>query len=163
MVYVGVLFAAGIVLILAEFVIPGAVIGILGGSCIVASVVLGWKWYPEYGIFILLGEVVGLGLAIAFGIYLMSRSRVGRVLVQTGVQRNDEGYASHQEDPALIGREGEAHSALRPAGVIMVDGRRIDAVSSGTFINKGARVRVIDVEGHRVVVEEAAEKAQVAG
>jgi membrane-bound serine protease (ClpP class) len=35
----------------------------------------------------------------------------------------------------------------------VVNGKRVDAVSDGSFIDKGARVRVIEVQGARVVVE----------
>jgi membrane-bound serine protease (ClpP class) len=45
---------------------------------------------------------------------------------------------------------------LRPAGSIMVGNKRIDAVSNGIFIDAGKTVRVVEVEGHRVVCEEAA-------
>ena len=57
-------------------------------------------------------------------------------------------------DISLDGTEGEVYSALRPAGTIIIDKKRIDAVANGSFIDKGARVRVIEVRGSRVVVEE---------
>ena len=46
-----------------------------------------------------------------------------------------------------------AVTPLRPAGIIEIADRRIDAVSDGAFIDSGSRVRVLTVEGSRVVVE----------
>ena len=54
---------------------------------------------------------------------------------------------------SLIGRSGETESDLRPAGIAMVDDRRIDVVSDGGFIEKGEVITVIAVDGPRVVVE----------
>ena len=48
--------------------------------------------------------------------------------------------------------EGAALSALRPAGAAQIAGRRVDVVSEGTFIPAGAAVKVVSVEGARVVV-----------
>jgi membrane-bound serine protease (ClpP class) len=42
---------------------------------------------------------------------------------------------------------------LRPAGVASIDGRRIDVLTSGEFINAGTPVRVTRVEGARIFVE----------
>ncbi|MDE1170643.1 MAG: NfeD family protein [Verrucomicrobium sp.] len=51
-----------------------------------------------------------------------------------------------------VGEEGEAVTLLRPAGTAQFGGRRIDVVSDGAFVPAGARVRVAQVEGIRVIV-----------
>ena len=43
---------------------------------------------------------------------------------------------------------------LRPAGTATIQGERIDVVSEGSFINANQRVKVVKVEGMRVVVRE---------
>jgi membrane-bound serine protease (ClpP class) len=52
----------------------------------------------------------------------------------------------------LLGEEGIASSDLRPAGVVLLKGKRIDAVSEGEYITAKTKVRVVLVEGNRVVV-----------
>ena len=148
-----ILFVAGIALIVSEFVVPGAILGVLGGLLLIASTAYGWYTFPQYGVFIALAELAGLGASILVGMYLMANTRVSAFMTQRGEMSAEAGYLAPMEDPALIGQEGEAFTYLRPAGWIMVAGRRVDAVSEGHFIEKGTRVRVIDVEGHRVVVE----------
>lgn len=151
------LFAAGVALLFAEFLLPGAILGIIGGALIVASIVVGWMKFPEYGFFIFGGEAVGVVVVIMIGFYMISSTRLGGVLVMEEAQQKSEGYVSPSEDPALEGELAIVHTALRPAGSIMYQDRRIDAVSDGTFIDAGKTVRVIEVEGHRVVCEEVAE------
>ena len=50
------------------------------------------------------------------------------------------------------GQTGRTLTALRPAGVVEVAGERVDAVSEGSWIPAGVAVRVIRVEGRKVVV-----------
>ena len=52
----------------------------------------------------------------------------------------------------FIGKTGTAHTPLRPAGIAELDGVRLSVVSTGDFIESGAPVRVIRVEGKRIVV-----------
>ena len=53
----------------------------------------------------------------------------------------------------LIGLEGECLTALRPSGNADFDGRKLDVVSAGEFIEKGSRVRIEAVEGLRILVK----------
>jgi membrane-bound serine protease (ClpP class) len=57
----------------------------------------------------------------------------------------------------LVGKEGRTLTPLRPAGMVEIDERRIDVVSDSEFLGAGVRVRVVEVEGNRVVVEPATE------
>ena len=52
----------------------------------------------------------------------------------------------------LIGRAGLTITPLRPAGTITIDDERIDVVSEGGYIDNGQSVKVIKVEGSRIVV-----------
>ena len=67
----------------------------------------------------------------------------------------EEKSTSLSDDAAkeLIGLEGECLTALRPSGNADFDGRRLDVVSAGEFIEKGSRVRIEAVEGLRILVK----------
>jgi membrane-bound serine protease (ClpP class) len=54
----------------------------------------------------------------------------------------------------LLGAVGEATTPLRPAGVAVFSGDPVQVVSRGPMVAPGTRVKVIDVTGNRVVVEE---------
>lgn len=149
------LYAAGILLVIAEFVVPGLIVGTVGAILLVTSAWLGVTRFPDYTLFIIMGELVGVAGSVMVGMYLITNTRAANFLALQGVQKKEDGFVAPSEDPNLVGLLGEVHSALRPAGAIMVDGRRVDAVSAGTFIDKGDSVRVIEVAGNRVVVEKA--------
>jgi membrane-bound serine protease (ClpP class) len=66
-----------------------------------------------------------------------------------------DGYASFDSKTtdSLIGRVGLTVSPLRPGGVITLDGNRMTVVSRGDFVESEKRVRIVGVEGMRIVVE----------
>jgi len=54
----------------------------------------------------------------------------------------------------LLDQTGTALSALRPAGTAVINGKRVDVVTEGQMIDPGTPVRVVAVEGMRVVVRQ---------
>lgn len=149
-----ILFIAGVILILAEFVVPGLLCGILGGLFIIVSGGIAYSSYPDALLMIVIVELGGVFAAILLGMYLLAGTRAGKGLILDDSQNAGAGWVAADSDISLDGTEGEVYSALRPAGTIIIDKKRIDAVANGSFIDKGARVRVIEVRGSRVVVEE---------
>ncbi len=54
----------------------------------------------------------------------------------------------------LVGREGVTTTPLRPSGMAVIDGRKVDVVTLGDYIDKDVPVRVVDNSGNRVVVRQ---------
>jgi membrane-bound serine protease (ClpP class) len=52
----------------------------------------------------------------------------------------------------LLGRHGTAHTVLRPTGVADFQGQRVDVLTEGEFVEAGRAIKVLRVDGHRVVV-----------
>jgi membrane-bound ClpP family serine protease len=48
---------------------------------------------------------------------------------------------------------------LRPAGIVLLDNRKIDAVTNGEFISPGTPVAVTQMRGSRAVVQAIEEEA----
>ena len=61
-----------------------------------------------------------------------------------------------EDKPDWIGMEGVAVTALRPAGQIEIDGKRLNAASTGDFIEKGSAVLVTGMEGDHCVIKRKA-------
>jgi membrane-bound serine protease (ClpP class) len=59
--------------------------------------------------------------------------------------------------PALVGQVGVAREALMPEGQVQVQGELWRAVARGAPVEAGARVRVVDVQGLTLTVEQARE------
>jgi len=147
------LFLAGMILVLAEFIVPGGIVGSFGVLLLLVSGGMGVAYYPDYALTIVVSEFLGALVCVALGMYLLSRSGAAKFLKLSTTQNLKDGYVNVESDTSLIGMTGCVFSALRPAGAILVEGKRIDAVSAGTFIEKDTLVRVIEVHGNRVVVE----------
>jgi len=94
-------------------------------------------------------SVVRCGVCVALWVKYFPKTRMGRKLTLAGDGRDFKAAAPHAE---LVGRTGEALSALRPSGYARIDGRRFDVVADGSWIPAGARVQVTAVEGSRVLV-----------
>jgi membrane-bound serine protease (ClpP class) len=72
-------------------------------------------------------------------------------LTFAGAQGPD--YVTSSDYSSLRGQSGFAASYLRPAGVALIDGRRVDVLTQGEFIPEGTPIRVTRVEGARIFVE----------
>ena len=57
-----------------------------------------------------------------------------------------------QSGDELVGAEGVAITSLRPAGVGLFDGERLDVVSDSEWIEEGTPIRIDRAEGYRHVV-----------
>jgi membrane-bound serine protease (ClpP class) len=68
-----------------------------------------------------------------------------------------EFYAAEQA--LVVGKRGIAQTMLRPAGIVMIEDRKIDAVTNGEFIPPGTVVSVIQMRGSRAVVHAIQEEA----
>ena len=51
-----------------------------------------------------------------------------------------------------LGDEGKAESSLRPSGKMTVRGQLVDVVTDGEFVDAGEKVKVVEVQGSRIVV-----------
>ncbi len=158
-----VLLAVGglILLALEIFVIPGfGIAGVLGILGIAAGLVLslvGPGNTVELLMLVAMRVMVSLLLAVVASVVLlrfMTRLPIGRKLVlDTGLAAS-AGYASAPEtDVQLMGKQGVASSPLRPAGIALIDGVRVDVVSNGDAVDAGEAIVVVRVDGNRVVVE----------
>jgi len=98
--------------------------------------------------------------ALAFGIarFLPKMPYANRMMLTPPTEAADslEGNLPGASEAAgLLGLIGTANTTLRPAGVVRFGEKFIDVVSDGGYIPAGTRVKVIAVEGNRIVVKEA--------
>lgn len=145
-----ILLVFGIVMLGAEIFLPGGVLGMLGGVCLVSAAAVGfWAFGPQLGFLSLLGIVVCTGIGLAIWIRFFPRTVIGQRLE---LKRKGDDFKSYSNHRALIGKTGVAASVLRPSGIAMIDGRRVDVVADGDWIEQGSPIIVTKVEGPRIEV-----------
>ena len=159
----------GLLLLVAEVFIPsGGILGFLAISLLVLSLVLAFLEGSSTGwVFVLvLGVAVPTALVTAFR--YMPRTPWGKRFFLSAPGEEEINPAGPKESglQALKGQVGQTLTPLRPSGVTEIDGRRIDTIAEGVMIGEGEQVRVIAVQGVRVVVrkvepEEAASQETV--
>ena len=135
------LYVVGLGLAIAECFVPGGILGLIGAGALVTSISFGFMEHWGIGATQIAITVVAVPIAFMAG--------MKRVAHKTSLA----GSASFAKDYTVYnGREGEAKTALRPAGMVEIDGDKVDVVTGGEMVEQGQRVRVIKVEGNRVVV-----------
>lgn len=146
---------AGLILMVCEMFTPGmGVPGILGGLCLLGAIVLRADSLTTALITLIL---ILLPLMIAAGILFRSFSKGAlsrsRIVLKDSID-GESTPLGDKDAQALIGLEGECVTALRPVGAGDFSGRRLDIVSEGGFIQKGAKVRITAIDGVRIMVKE---------
>jgi membrane-bound serine protease (ClpP class) len=158
------LIVVGLGLLAVEiFVIPGfGIAGIAGIVAMVAGLVL--SQLPVFEA-IEIGAVSGAVMRLAVGLIgaiVMSMvfmralplfSTFNRLVLQTDTAAGD-GYVSADtgQDTELVGQEGTTLTELRPVGVGLFDGQRLDVITEGEFVGSQRAVKIIKARGSRIVV-----------
>jgi len=155
------LIITGFTLIMLEaFVIPGfGIVGISGLGIIL------------YGLYLLLipdvpvseevlggamdGFTIGL-LGALVGIYLllkvMIKTKFWEQLTAPGSQKKEDGFTNSFGWETLVNEIGKTDTDLNPSGWVIVKKNRVFVVSEGDFIDKGESVKILSVDGNRILV-----------
>jgi membrane-bound serine protease (ClpP class) len=150
-----ILFLVGFSLLLAEiFLIPGfGLTGISGIIAILTSIFLtfGNIIQAAYSILIALGfTIVGFFLLIRY----IPATRTWRKFILFTKQEKELGYTvGIKNSKRLIGKEGIVTTPLRPSGMVEVNGEKLNAITRGEYVNSNTKIKIISVEGNKIVVE----------
>lgn len=147
-----ILFVIGLLLLVAELFLPGGLIGILGFAAILGSFFLASENVIHMGISILIALIISIVASIFMIKVLGRKMSIFKKIILSDSTNSEQGYVSNVNRVDLIDRQGVTLTQLRPAGKIMIEDEIIDAVSEGAFIQKDQKVKVIKVEGSRIVV-----------
>lgn len=147
------IFLGGIVFITLEILTPGiGIFALIGILAVLASFVmaLGGDIYAAY---IMLGSLL---IAAAGFIVLLKKlpdSRFWNRVVLKDSSTSEKGYVSSDRDYSeFIGQTGVVKTELRPSGTGVFGNNKLDVVSEGSYIEKGEKVKIIAVNGSRIVV-----------
>jgi membrane-bound serine protease (ClpP class) len=149
-----ILFVVGIVLILLELVLPGGIIGIFGFAAFLASFFLAAENFIHMGISLLIAFTISILASVVMIKVYDKKMKFFKKLILTDSTSTESGYVSNRNRTELIGVIAHTLTDLRPSGTIIVEDERIDAVSEGGFIKKDSTVKIVKVEGSRIVVRE---------
>jgi len=146
-----VLTVVGVILIAMDFYIPGFLLTALGVVLmIVADVLCGLHYSLTVTLSLVSAQIICSGAAAWCSLRYFPRSPLGqRMMLHSSLA---SARSSHSASTDLIGREGVAQTVLRPSGIGLIDGRRLDVMAESDMIERGSQIRVVAVERARIVV-----------
>ncbi|MCU0704548.1 MAG: hypothetical protein MUF18_11280 [Fimbriiglobus sp.] len=150
-----VLFALGVVALGGEFAFPTGGFFLVAALVLFAAavgVVLGWGNRTEATV-----AVVGFCVGVPVLGWLMVQAWKS-MAIKSGLDPKRAGgtvadsVAELSELDALRGQIGRTATPMRPAGTVVFDGRRIDALTEGVMLDADVAVQCVGVRAGRVVV-----------
>lgn len=147
------LFTIGLILLAAEVLVPGGILGIAGGLALFAGCVVS---------FIRLGASGGLiavviAMLAAFVVFyiqfkILPKTRIGKRFF---LKREITAKSTALQDSArdLIGKAALSATVLSPSGYVTIDGKRYEAVSQSGQISPGTELEVIDANHFQLTVK----------
>lgn len=149
-----VLFIIGLILLVSELFIPSfGILGILGIAAVISGITMGARDTGDALRVLGFSVMIALVIIAVFAYVFRKRGVWNRFILREALT-TEQGFVPNDPRESWIGREGVALSELRPAGIAELLGERVDVVADGGFIERGRTVRVISVDGTRIVVQE---------
>ncbi|MCP4719147.1 MAG: serine protease [Desulfobacteraceae bacterium] len=142
----------GILVILAEIFIPS--LGIL------TAIALGLLSYSLYQVFTTISTSVGLvflgfdllaiPILVILGMKILAASPLSlknKLSSKEGVVSQASGLEGYRD------KQGKSVTNLRPAGTALINGKRLDVVTDGDYIEANTPIIVTGVTGNQIIVE----------
>ena len=148
-------FLFGILMFIVEMFTPG--FGVAGGLGIAsfAAIIVMQFLANSVTAALIVTAVLMLLLAIIIVLFIrsfqkgaLSRSKI----VNHAALEGESSPAVKGKGKGLVGKAGTAVTALRPAGIVEIEGERLNVSTYGNFIDAGKEVTVVAVEGLNVFV-----------
>jgi Membrane-bound serine protease (ClpP class) len=144
---------AGLICVIIEMFHPGfGLPGILGSILLVVGILLFARSILQALIMVVIILAI-LGVALTLVLQSASKGHLARHLVLYDSLEKDNFATDPVDLEYFIGSEGKALTTLRPSGTADFNGVKLDVISEGDFIQKDSHVKIIKIEGHRIVVK----------
>lgn len=141
----------GVVVIIAEIILPSG--GIL---TIVALGVFGYSLFIVFneismtiGFSFVAADLILIPVLVIVGLKLLARSPV---TLRKTLSRKEGVSSQSSELESYAGTQGNAVTDLRPAGIAVINGKRVDVVTRGEYLEKDSAIIVTAVTGNQIIV-----------
>lgn len=144
------LLVIGLLAVLIEFFLPGAIFGAIGVLFIITALVVFFQSSDSVlaSMLFLIATLAGIIATIKFALWRIRASSGSLYL-----KGDQKGYVASEWDHTLIGKRGVVLSDLKPGGHILIEGVKHPALSKSGYITKGEEIIVIDGEGDSLIVQ----------
>jgi membrane-bound ClpP family serine protease len=146
------LFALGILLLAVEVIVPGGILGSIGGLMMFGGCVAAFlKFGTGGGMIAVSVALAAAALAFFIEFRVLPRTAVGRrAFLTREITGVSAAFGSESRD--LIGKSAKALTMLSPSGYILIDGKRYEAFCQSGQVPAGAALDVIGADNFRLIV-----------
>lgn len=147
------LFTIGLILLVAEVIIPGGILGIIGGILLFIGSALSFAQFGTgYGLLALTITAIAAATLFYIQFKILPNTRVGKHLFlsrQITASSSDlpKRYAE------LIGKSAIAATILSPSGYITIGDKQYEAVSQSGLIQKNTELTVTSATPFQLTVK----------
>ena len=144
----------GLLIVMLELFIPSAgILTVLAGACFIASIVAGFFSSLTAGLVMLLLIVILLPLLLMAMIKVWPKTPIGRrILIEPSGSPDAVVPEWEPGIHELVGQLGTARTKMLPSGIVLINGKKYDALSDGLPIDEGQPIRVVAVKNNRIIV-----------
>lgn len=147
-----ILFITGLILLVVEVIVPGFGLPGIGGILFVFLGVVLAVDSVSTALFSLSVAIIVTALVTVFLVRMGFKTKLISKVVLKSNHTTERGYLSTDSMHMYIDRIGISQTELRPAGFIIIDGMKLDALAESGYISKDTEVRVVRVEGSKIFV-----------
>ena len=157
------LLLAFVLLLLELFLPSGGLLGLSAVAAVIAAIVVGFLHSFAAGAWILTIVALGTPLIIWLGLRLWPYTPIGKRMLnldpeQDAARRREQEIARGR----WVGKRGIAKMDLLPNGRVLIDGQLVDAISSGSVIERGEPVEVVSMIAGKIQVRRATSRTKPA-
>ncbi|MGA0853551.1 MAG: NfeD family protein [Luteolibacter sp.] len=146
------LFAIGLILLAAEVIVPGGILGgiaalmMLGGCAVAYS-----RFGANGGMIALIAAIALICITLFLEFRVLPKTRMGRrAFLESEIGATSAAFGPEAQQ--LIGSQAEAITLLSPTGYIRVNGKRYEGFSQSGQISPGATLQVVGADNFRLIV-----------
>lgn len=152
-----IIYFVGLLLIIVDGkLINDGTLATLGTASMLVSVAIAAPNLTA-GLYAVLGVLIGGGASFLFLKVFKKRNMWSRLTLKDRLTK-EAGYSTMNElYESLVGKEGITVSVMRPVGMIKIDNQQYSAVSSSQWLEKDTPIKVIEVDGTKILVAKISE------
>lgn len=144
------LFIIGLLLLAFEVIVPGGILGVIGGLAMLGGCGIAFNEYgTNGGALAVVVAVVLAGVMLYLEFAVLPKTAMGqRMFLKSKVT----GTTAKARTEDLTGVTGKTVTTLAPSGYVMIEGKRHEAFSRSGYLAAGATVKVIGMDNFRLIV-----------
>lgn len=148
------LIVVGMLLLVSETFMPGGILGTIGFILVLIGLVITYREHgASTGHTVLAVTLVSTVVLVVAGLKIFPKTRLGKSVILESDVSKENGYDSSIERlDGMVGMTGVVLTDLRPAGIAKIDEKRVDVTSEGGYIISGESIKVIKIDGNKVLV-----------